>query len=129
MGGPHRWVAPNAEVRLGQVLVIQSGDIGRGELVGETWEQFREHLAPSPQYRVHMTSLGYAPPVVDTTRQQVSLHHRDRLIEVRQHTRGQQAAHTRTQHNRVPVDLDHAATRLAPVSPGSDIVSRKQRVA
>jgi hypothetical protein len=99
-------------------------------LVGPARKERLDHAAPPRQQAVRMFALRHALARNIVDRKRVTLQDGDSFVEIRQHASGQQAAHTRTDHDRMFADPFHDAPclRRRRHSPHSaDTVRRQDR--
>jgi hypothetical protein len=78
-------------------------------LVGPARKELLDHGAAPRQQAVCVLSLRHALARNVRDRKRVALQYRDLSVEIRQHPRGQQAAHARADHDRMLADPFHDA--------------------
>jgi hypothetical protein len=88
-------------------------------LVEDAGEQFLEHLGAAGQQAMEVAALRHTSTggafIGKDVGQGVALHHRYRVVELAQRTRGQQTGDARSQYHRMCADLRHRKPPLPSV--------------
>jgi hypothetical protein len=109
--GAHHEVPAQLVVQPGKVPAIQVVRAVHDHLIEDAREQLLEYLSAAGQQAMEVATLWHAPPSGGgfgrDVGQRIALHHRDRVEELAERSRGHQTRHARSQYQRVLADLCH----------------------